>query len=744
MKYLLGILLSSMTCQAQVVKNDTVVIQKQEAASSAFVDASSDSRPREISLGLPTNVSNVVYIYEDGLPVSYYLYQLYPYKSWHGGVSQGKGGTMNPMEAAMRQGEIGYYVDSYNRTGSDAFQGKLNYSVNQYGQHKVDVNIAGPISRGWAYSLSTYQNFDRGSNHLELNYLMDRHQFYKGVLSKEFGNGRGNMAFVYQYVNYLSLRENFGPFIFMNDGSVKPYPGFNLGHDSYLPSTSTFDLVDFKTGREFHNNYLDGNTDKIHHATFHLDYDFLNGNHLTVRSRFKTGHSYRAGRTLTGIDNVTEDHGYTYADGTPFQGNLQRRILLHFDAFETTWMNNAELKGHKDNHSWRVGADYAFNHGGTITSSGMTAHPIAVNPEQLYLNGQAYFDFNTNGEYYDGYEHKIALYAKDEWKVNRRLDLEGFIRLENLNIHGEAANNTDDFKGNTRKSGFNLTQGRLTDFKENFLNGAFGLSGNYKITNGLSGIAELTVTRSHTNLFNYGGATLPSTDPSDTKLVRAGLSYRNSWVNVISQMVYITKNNMNSRASFQHVLQHPVGDFPIGYTETLPQHAVYGIASLGWTTDAVLTPAKGFNLHLLLTLRNPQYKDFRFDPTFSDGVTEHYDFTNNNVTNLHKVEISVDPSYTWGAWRVWLQARYISKQYINKTNSLYFKGRFETFGGVDYKLNKYVDLNLNIINLLNQKGASGAISSADLVEDASKYDNYLMSGTFIRPFTVEVGAKISF
>ncbi|MCF0159437.1 MAG: hypothetical protein HUJ99_01480, partial [Bacteroidaceae bacterium] len=48
------------------------------------------------------------------------------------------------------------------------------------------------------------------------------------------------------------------------------------------------------------------------------------------------------------------------------------------------------------------------------------------------------------------------------------------------------------------------------------------------------------------------------------------------------------------------------------------------------------------------------------------------------------------------------------------------------------------------INILNQKGASGSITSADLVTDPTPYKNYVMSGTFIRPFTVELTTHISF
>ena len=93
---------------------------------------------------------------------------------------------------------------------------------------------------------------------------------------------------------------------------------------------------------------------------------------------------------------------------------------------------------------------------------------------------------------------------------------------------------------------------------------------------------------------------------------------------------------------------------------------------------------------------------------------------------------------------MWLSARYFSKQYINKTNSLYFNGRWETFGGVDYKLNDHVSFAGSIVNILNQKGASGSITSADLVTDPTPYKNYVMAGTFIRPFTVELTTRLTF
>lgn len=730
----------SMSALASVVDNDS--IKKQD--SGIFLNAESDTKPREISLGLPTNNLSAVQIFEDGMPVSYYIYELLPYKSWHGGVSASSTGSMAPFETSMRYGEINNYVDSYNRGGSEKLRGSIQYTIGTWGQNKFDVNVSGPLKRGWGYSLSSYQNFDPGSNHTVTPKLHDRHQFYKGVLSKDFLNGRGGMKFVYQYVSFLSYRENYGPFIFVGDGSVKEYNGFRLGRDSYRPEMNSYTFMDFKTGQQRTVDFDDANIDHTHHLTYTLNYQLADGIHLDVRSRFKTGDYVGGCGTLAGIREVSADAGYTLMTGQPFSGPMQSRSILRFDSFETSWMNNAEVQFHRDDHSLRVGADYHFNHGGTTNSSVIMTHEVKADPEQLLFNGEAFYNHNTAGEYFDGYEHKLAAYIKDEWQINKKTSLSAFLRLENLNLHGKSANNIGGDTSNTRFPGFNLTKGKITEFSENFLNGSAGFDFNARLVGGLSLKAQAIFTRVHNTLFSYGGFYDPKTDPTDTKFAQGGFAYTNDWLNLVSQFVYIRQSNYNTRSSFQHALQHEVAGAPAGFIETVTLPLTYDIESLGWTTDAMITPFKGFSLHVLFTLRNPQYKNFVFEPTFSDGVTEHYDFSGRNVTALHKMELTLDPSYSYRDWRFWLSARYISRQYINKTNSLYFKERIETFGGVDYKLNKYCRFSVNVINLLNQKGASGLISSADLVEDASSYKNFLMAGTFIRPFTIEFGVKLDF
>lgn len=236
-------------------------------------------------------------------------------------------------------------------------------------------------------------------------------------------------------------------------------------------------------------------------------------------------------------------------------------------------------------------------------------------------------------------------------------------------------------------------------------------------------------------LENFAGQDSPALDPVDVHLGRFGIYYNNDWIKLVSTVSYIRKTNYKSRVQFTRTVND--------VSETQTKAVMYDIATMGWTTDAVVTPFKGFSCHLLFTLQKPQYKNFKTNLTFSDGSTQTYDFSDKTVTEVSQTLAEIDPAYQFGDWRFWLSFRYFGRQYANKPNSLYFNGRWETFGGIDYKVNKHLALNVNVINFLNQSGAQGSISAADLVEDASGYKNYLMSGSFIRPFTMEFGVKIT-
>lgn len=738
----MGMLFSAMSQEAVT---DTLISVKGDGSNrNLLLNAASASQPRQISLGLPTELFS--YIFEDGLPVSYYNLPIYPYKTWHGGLSHESVSTMSPQDMVLKYGIITYSVDSKSRFAGDTFEGKLDYTLNQYGRQMLDANLSIPIRNGWGVTLSSYQNFDRGSNHLDMSYLQERTQFYKAGLSKKWGEGRGRVGLFYQYSSFMNIIENFGPFIFVGDGSIKEYEGFSLGRDPYLPANNTIRFLNLVTGKEQQQQINDANTDRVHNLNFVMDYTWDNGIRIAVNSKLKHGHSYRANSQPSGISDVVAGSGITYEDGTEFVGPAQNRRMLRFDAFEHSWMSNVELSGKSPNrrHDWKAELDYWLNHSGTNTSMYMFMHEVKKSPRLLLVNGNGVYAQNAYAEFYNGHEHKLFGYVADEWTVNNRLWLKGGARLEYLNVRGWAINDTNE--GNARHNDFAMTDENVVQNRINnsHLNYSFIVGGRLALAGGFGLQAEYSQATIHSQLFHYGVYPYPTQKGITATYFRGGIYFKNSWLDLTSQITNITMKNSQLRSMLSHELTKDIGHLKAGMSETITYSSYYGQSSLGWLTDAMVNVTKGLNVHALFTLRNPKYKDFELNPTFSDGVTEHYDFSGKNITSLSKMEIEMEPSYTFDSWRVWLSARYFSKQYINKSNSLYFNGRWETFGGVDYTLNKQVKFSANIINILNQKGASGLIPSADLVTDPTPYKNYLMAGTFIRPFTFEFTTHLSF
>ena len=117
------------------------------------------------------------------------------------------------------------------------------------------------------------------------------------------------------------------------------------------------------------------------------------------------------------------------------------------------------------------------------------------------------------------------------------------------------------------------------------------------------------------------------------------------------------------------------------------------------------------------------------------------------VKEIPQILVELNPSYNiTNDLRLWLSFRYFGKTYANLQEALYFNGRWETFGGINWNVNKHLSLGTTVINFLNQKGASGTINGSELItkEEAAQYAGNYMSGNYLRPFTVEFSASIKF
>ena len=183
---------------------------------------------------------------------------------------------------------------------------------------------------------------------------------------------------------------------------------------------------------------------------------------------------------------------------------------------------------------------------------------------------------------------------------------------------------------------------------------------------------------------------------------------------------------------------------------------LYDIQTLGWTTDIVANPFKNFNIHFLITLQNPQYKNYslsyKFDATPTPyGVTVpagegSYNYSNNQVTQLSKVLLEIDPSYKFfqGKMKAWLSLRYFGKQYGNALNTVSYKPWWESFGGLDYNMSRNVILKFKVTNFLDQRGIKGDLVNSMQMDAAKAEQLKAVVASAIRPRQFELSVDFKF
>ena len=66
---------------------------------------------------------------------------------------------------------------------------------------------------------------------------------------------------------------------------------------------------------------------------------------------------------------------------------------------------------------------------------------------------------------------------------------------------------------------------------------------------------------------------------------------------------------------------------------------------------------------------------------------------------MPQVLVELDPCYMISPkLKLWTSFRYFSKTYANINEAYYFNGHLETFGGVNWKVNKHLDLGCTVVS----------------------------------------------
>lgn len=742
---------------------------KEEGNRNVMLNAASANGPREIQIGLPSADVNVL---ENGIPVTYATNPHSVNSLWRADASLSHVGLLKISETAITTGNIGYAVNSFTQLGEKGFNGTLNYKSNHFGMQEFSLNLNGGMGKDWFYSGSIYQDFDPGTFKIKSTPFQDRTQIYKFALTKRYNQNRGELTAMYHYSNshpvYMYATQS-APFVYVGDGSVREFGDFSLGTTSYLPVDNEMIYRDMRTGELKKTSLYDAVQNKGSEFTLMNNYTWDNG--LNWKTIMKYDHSTGSCvyQTPMSLDKNEAGINYMYEDADggmkPYTGEyVQSRMSCLNRGFIDSFMFTTELSRSVGNSTWRLGVNewyYDIDYSSATTMYDQSVPTDGSYPVRLYNadyqtyadrtygeNGY-YYDFNKNAsEYYKGHENKLAVYFTHDWNITDNFNLYYGARLEYQALRGDnaAVLNADGnyvgrfsnyYLGATAPDG---TQIAPTPFSYDWLNYALTASATYKLNKEFGFTGDFTYITQHPKLENFAPATLPNTDKISVPLGRAGIYFNNSWLSLTSLFSYISKTNNNSTLNLQHKTA-------AGQTEIMAAPLTYDIQTLGWTTDVVAHPFKGFDLHFLFTYQKPTYKKYETSVEFSDGYVGKINATGNIVAEIPQVIVEIDPSYMITKdLKIWTSFRYFSKTYANINDAYYFNGRWETFGGLNWQVNKQLSLGCTVVNFLNQTGAKGSIAGAELVtkDEASKYAGTVMAGSYIRPFTVEFSASLKF
>ena len=752
----------SAASQVYALPSDESENKEKKEERNVMLNASDANKPREIQIGLP---SEDVTVYENGLPAVYSSSVHRLSAHWRSDASLKGTDLMTPSESAIATGNIAYAVSSFSELGQKEFKGKLNYKANHFGMQNVDLNLSGGIGDNWLYTASMYQNFDPGSFKLRFTDYADRTQLYHFGITRILNDGKGRISLLYKYSNSKNPGNfaNAAPFIYSGDGSIKKIDAFDPGMDSYVQRQGSFQYLNTKSGKMETWNMSDGSENHANEIALISQYQFDNGWLWKFNAKYmnapRANYVDYGGST---ISQVSEADGYQLSDGSAYSGYIEgRRTWLHVGKVSNALLTT-EISKQLNNHKLMIGLNEWYYHLNYYSSSFQWAGTVEAYPRtlsQIYVNPldptqtdhrSETFGYNElSPEYTKGSENKLALYFTDEWKVSPKFKVFYGGRLEYYRMSAEQISTP-------RFSGFHLgnyntyaiAAGSVVATEHSIeaknvtkdkLNYAATLQLTYNLTRQFGLTADATIATRFPRISEYAG-----TGPTEEQykrvtipLIRGGIFYKNDWIDLSSMVTYISKSNNID----QQNLTKP------GTTEGKTVLLIYNIQTLGWTTSAEINPFKNFHMHALFTYQKPVYKNYNASVTFSGGQSMGVNANNMIVKEIPQVLIELDPKYDITKnLNAWLSFRYFGKTYANLQEALYFNGHWETFGGINWNVNKKLSLGVSVINIFNEKGAKGTISGSELItkQEAGKYEGKYMSGSYLRPFTVEFSAGIKF
>lgn len=683
-----------------------------------------------------------------------FFYPTNPLTTWRKDNSLARMGLMTFEEGALLYGKVGYAVQSFDRDASRKFKGYASISGNSNGSSKYDVCLTGPLDKkGLGYMVSFFQNYDRGSG---INYQFtpwfDQTSIAKVGIQKKYKKGK--VKLLYKYGDSRMVMSNYVPLKYEGDGEFSELSTFDLGKDSYIPGNGLVPVTDVYGNQTIADLSEDKFNRSINHSFYLIgDHTFGKGPKMTYTVMYQDAKATMPVifpiSLSTDISTIDADGTVYNTDGTVSYGQgVTTQLIPQSDC--KTLEGRLQFTHTLGTHSLRGGLQYQMYHRQYESLNGYFNMTVEGNPKVNYDGVYPAAWTGVYGNKYDDQWNKVALYLGDDFSIGSRLELGVGGRIE----HQKYQELHNPFSGESLPD-----DSHLIDYDSNNLN--WVATGNmvFKITRDAGILGDFTTLNEWESRWDYQrdangvpmvvvgqtGTKAMSTIPFDKQISvlkwGAGLYYNlGSKLNIVSKVTYIRKNNVScTEASLENKndAYHRRADFGPEF---------YDIETKGWTTDIVANPFKNFNIHFLVTLQDPQYKNYSLAAKFDNPSFEQtYNYSNNTVTALSKFLMEIDPSYKFyqGKMKAWLSLRYYGKQYGTTTNTVSYNPWWESFGGLEYTMSRNVKFSLTVINFLDQRGIKGNLVSAQQLEQGER-DGKGVTASAIRPRQVELSVDFKF
>lgn len=748
----------------ETAKNDSTRVSTEEKKSdrNVMLNASNNTGPRAVNMGLPAGAGGTS-IVENGIPVVYLMWPELPTKVWRQDMMLNSFQLYDLGTTAINYGDVGHTVVTGNNLGTEKLHGGVSLNTNHHGLLRGSFSVSAPLNKkGLMFAVGGYWNYDPGTYKVKFtNYYSDQSQLYKAALTQKykFSGGSGKISAFYKYMDSKGLIMSMMPYKYTLDGKAESLDGMDIGSVSFYEQSGKHQYLDPFTGKMVEKDVIKDYGTQSHTLDIIGSNSFSSGINLNYTFRY---HTADVGIFVPAVGSgVSVKPGeYVYEDGTPYEkGYIFNTWKTSANTPIKVYSGLIELSKKTNKHNWKFGISEQyyklddFSYTNTIFSQSMEKNPRkvysvagggapGVGAYDKYGNVKS---LNNMGlEFNTGWENKLAFFMTDKWDILPTLSVNYGLRAEFKNVNGYWAPQSARY-ASPDGNGTMIDRNKLEKLDKSYLNLAASVSAVYKMTNSFGLIGEAGYNEVAPQLENYGGSVDPGVKKSTVPSAGFGFFYNHPMVSLVSKGTYIKKDNYIKRIQEED---------PLEISKNKGQTSVnYEIETMGWTTDILATPFKGFSLHFLVTLQAPKYKGYNARVDFYKKPNEllhtiDRNFSDKTVAGVSKVLLEIDPSYQFKKYKIWASGRYFSKQFINISNTLYLAPRWETFMGANYFHNRHLNFGVTVVNPLNQRGASGSIEYLDLFTQEEINDKFkngtVLTGSYMRPFTVEFSATYRF